>query len=82
MIRLSPYGLDDWFNPDAELDHDAVQALIDRYQARLAQLLSEHGITAVPGYPEDLADVTDCSWYSSDLLADLRERVLNESHEW
>ncbi len=80
-ITLSPYGLDDWFaespNPDA---------LIERFQARLVEVISERlpDADVGAGYDSDLTDhiSEDPNGEIESIVFYARQDVLNESHDW
>ena len=77
-VTLGDYGLDDWFAADEDLSADQVAELINRFQARIEELIEARVIDP------DVTRSADPSHQTSgpDWLDGIIIEVENESHEW
>lgn len=82
-INLTAYGLDDWFAEDAD-----PKASIKRYMSELVQRIEARYPTTVITCYESLADSIsgDIEFWDTDIvednITDIREQLLEESHNW
>jgi hypothetical protein len=77
-VTLGDYGLDDWFSPDGDLSADQVAELINRFQARIEEIIELRVID--PDVTRSADPSTETS--GPDWLDGIIIEVENESHEW
>ena len=77
-VTLGDYGLDDWFAADEDLSPAQVEELVDRFQARVEELIEARLIDP------DVTRSSDPSHETSgpDWLDGIIQEVETESHEW
>ena len=77
-VTLGDYGLDDWFADADVIGPAQIEGLIDRFQARVEEIIEERVIDPdVTRSPDPSTETSGPGW-----LDGILEKVLDESHEW